>query len=173
GKSYEQLFRATYVQPLGLKHTEFLWSKPSKIIASQLVPGMIYRAGHYSTVKHQVALRDAHSELGAGSVVMSNHDLAKVLHYILAGKLLSRKSRKLLYEAQPPSYYNGGLYHDEQLKVKTANGAGEGYYTFMRTTDDAKTMIIIQTNKTRMGQFGWLKRRIDQIMQRLLGHSSE
>lgn len=168
GQSYEQLFRATYVKPLQLKHTEFLWSKPGRIIASRLVPGMIYRGGRYDVVKHKKALQAAHDELGAGSVVMSNHDLAKVMDYILAGRLLSKKSRQKLYQARPPAYYNGGFYNDASLGLKTANGAGEGYYTFLRSTKTAKTMIIIQANKTRLGDFDRLKPEIDKIMLQLL-----
>ncbi|WEV70833.1 serine hydrolase [Lactobacillus sp. ESL0785] len=172
GKSYEQLFRENYVKPLGLKHTEFLWSKPSKIIASCLVPGMDYQNGRLNVIKHKVALRAAHDELGAGSVVMSNHDLAKVIRYILTGKMLSNKSRKLLYTAEPPSYYNGGLYNDEKHKLKTANGAGEGYYTFMRTTNNGQTLIVIQSNQTKDGQFDFLKPKIDQIMMQLIGYKT-
>lgn len=168
GQSYEQLFRATYVKPLQLKHTEFLWSKPGRIIASRLVPGMIYRGGRYDVVKHKKALQAAHDELGAGSVVMSNHDLAKVMNYILAGGLLNKKSRQKLYRAKPPAYYNGGFYNDASLGLKTANGAGEGYYTFLRSTKTAKTMIIIQANKTRLGDFDRLKPEIDKIMLQLL-----
>lgn len=170
GKSYEQLFRQTFIKPLQLKHTEFLWSKPEKIIASSLVPGKVFRDGRYDVIKHKAALRDAHNELGAGSVVMSNHDLAKVMRYILAGNLLNANSRKLLYQAKPPSYYNGGLYNKKDLKIKIANGAGEGYYTFVRTTNDAKTMMIIQSNNTREGMFDFLKTQINQLMLQLLGH---
>lgn len=168
GKSYEELFSETYVEPLQLKHTEFLWSKPSKIVASRLVPGTFYRNGHYNVIKHQKALRDAHNELGAGSVVMSNSDLAKVLHYILAGNMLTKKSRKLLYAAGPPSYYNGGLYNNREMKTKIANGAGEGYYTFVRTTNNGKTMLIIQSNETRRGRFEILRGQVNQIMKQLL-----
>ncbi|WEV36974.1 serine hydrolase domain-containing protein [Lactobacillus sp. ESL0677] len=172
GQSYEQLFRESYIKPLQLKHTAFLWSKSEKIIGSGLVPGMIYHHGRYITVKHKAALRDARNELGAGSVVMSNEDVAKVMHYILAGKILTNASRKLLYEAGPPVYYNGGLYNNIKYNVKTANGAGEGYYTFMRTTDNGKTMMIIQSNQTKAGQFVILKAEINQIMGRLIGLKS-
>ena len=167
-KSYEQLFHETYVEPLKLKHTEFLWSKPHRILKSGLVPGFFYRNGHYDIIKHEAALRDAHNELGAGSVVMSNQDLAKAIRYVLTGNLLTKRSRKLLYDAQPPSYYNGGLYHNDKQKTKLANGAGEGYYTFMRTTNDAKTMIIIQSNRTRKNEFDKLKKSVNQVMSQLL-----
>jgi CubicO group peptidase (beta-lactamase class C family) len=167
-RSYEQLFRDAYVVPLKLRHTEFLWSKSDRIVATKLVPGMVYHKGYYETVKHQAALKAARNELGAGSIVMSNQDIAKVMHYILAGKFLTSKSRKLLYKVSPPLSYNGGLYNNNLLKTKTANGAGEGYYTFMRSTNDAKTMIIIQSNKTRIGEFSVLKKQIDKIMVQLL-----
>lgn len=166
--SYEQLFRYAYVVPLGLRHTEFLWSKPDRIAATKLVPGMIYHHGYYEPVKHQVALKAARNELGAGSIVMSSQDIAKVMHYILAGKFLTSKSRNLLYKVKPPLSYNGGLYNNDLLKTKTANGAGEGYYTFVRSSNDAKTMIIIQTNKTRNGEFSVLKQQVDKIMVQLL-----
>ncbi|MDF7671737.1 serine hydrolase [Lactobacillus sp. ESL0701] len=172
GKSYEQLFRESYVKPLQLKHTAFLWSKSEKIITSGLVPGMFYRDGRYLVVKHKTALRDARNELGAGSVVMSNEDIAKVMHYILAGNILTNKSRKLLYAAGPPAYYNGGLYNNVKYNLKTANGAGDGYYTFVRSTDNGRTMMIIQSNQTNSGQFVILKAEINQIMAQLLGLKS-
>ena len=173
GQSYERLFRNTYIRPLKLKQTEFLWSRPGKIISSHLVPGMIYRKGRYDVVKHKAALRGARNELGAGSIVMSNHDLAKVIQYLLAGNLLTQKSRKLLYQSGPPAYYNGGFYNNIKLKTKTANGAGEGYYTFMRSTNNAKTLVIIQSNKTREGEFNQLKSQINQIMLELLGRKAD
>ena len=168
GQSYEQLFRDTYVRPLKLQQTEFLWSKPGKIVASGLVPGMVYRKGRYDVVKHQAALRDAHSELGAGSVVMSNHDLAKTVHYILAGKLLTKASCNFLYQAAPPAYYNGGFYNDKSHNIKKANGGGAGYYTFLRSSDDGKTIIVIQSNKTKEGEFDILRSQINKIMVQLL-----
>ena len=116
-KSYEQLFHETYVEPLKLKHTEFLWSKPHRILKSGLVPGFFYRNGHYDIIKHEAALRDA---------------------------------------------------HNDKQKTKLANGAGEGYYTFMRTTNDAKTMIIIQSNRTRKNEFDKLKKSVNQVMRQLL-----
>ncbi|WEV39851.1 serine hydrolase domain-containing protein [Lactobacillus sp. ESL0681] len=167
-KSYEQLFNQLYIKPLGLKQTAFLWANPEQLQASGLAMGMQYHRGQYVPIRRKQALRDAHNELGAGSIVMSNHDIVKTLHYILAGKLLSAKSRKQLYHSQPPYYYGGGFYNDDQLKLKTANGAGAGYYTFMRSTNDAQTMIIIQSNRTRHGQFDRLKPEIDALMWQLL-----
>ena len=46
---------------------------------------------------------------------MSNADLAKTMQYILAGKILTNKSRKVLFKGQAPSYYNGGLYNLKQI----------------------------------------------------------
>lgn len=169
GKSYEQLFREMYVKPLHLKRTEFLWSPEAKLIGSGLVTGKTYEDGHYNAVKHSTALRHVRNELGAGSVVMSNHDLAKTMRYILAGSMLSKASKRFLYQAGPPAYYSGGFYMNRELKTKKANGAGEGYYTFVRTTDDGQTMLIVQSNETRPGGFDELKSGIDEIMLKLLG----
>lgn len=166
GKSYEKLFRDTYIKPLKLKHTEFLWAKSAQLLNTGFIPGKVYKKGRYFLVKAKTALSDAHNELGAGSIVMSNHDLAKVIHYLLAGKFLSSKSRKLLYQAGSPSFYNGGFYNNSKFKI--ANGAGEGYYTFLRSTKDGKTMLIIQSDRTRMGQFASLKPQIDKIMKSLI-----
>ena len=49
-------------------------------------------------------------------------------------------------------------------KYKSANGAGEGYYTFMRSTKDGKNMIIIQDNHTVPGEFGKIKKKVNRIM---------
>ena len=165
-KSYEQLFRETFIQPLNLKHTEFLWSSKAKLKKSNWVPGHEYVDGEFVRVKHSKAVKAAHNELGAGSIVMSNHDLAKTIKYILTGNVLTKQSRDILFTGKAPSYYNGGFYNKPQFKV--ANGAGEGYYTFMRSTKDAKTMIVIQNNHTTSGKFGEMKKRVTSIMSMLL-----
>ena len=97
---------------------------------------------------------------------MSNADLAKTIEYILHGKLLTKESRKVLFKGKAPSYYNGGFYNLK--KYKAANGAGEGYYTFLRTTKGAKDMIIIQDNHTTHGEFGKIKKKVNRIMSIML-----
>ena len=165
-KSYEQLFCDTYIKPLGLTHSEFLWSDQAKLLASHWVPGYEMREGEYVKVNHAKAVKDAHNELGAGSIVMSNADLAKTMQYILAGKILTNKSRKVLFKGQAPSYYNGGLYNLKHYKA--ANGAGEGYYTFMRATKDGQNMIILQDNHTASGEFKKIKKKINRAMTMML-----
>lgn len=115
------------------------------------------REGEYVKVNHAKAVKDAHNELGAGSIVMSNADLAKTMQYILAGKILTNKSRKVLFKGQAPSYYNGGLYNLKHYKA--ANGAGEGYYTFMRATKDGQNMIICRIIILLLVSLKRLKRR--------------
>lgn len=161
-KSYERLFRDTYIKPLHLKQTEFLWSSKQKLLKSNWVPGYEKVAGQYQHVPHAEAIKDAHDELGAGSIVMSNSDLAKVMRLILTSKFLTKQSRKELYQSTAPSYYNGGFYNLKHYKI--ANGAGEGYYTFFRSAHDGKTMLIVQANHTAKGKFVKIKKRINRIM---------
>lgn len=165
-KSYEKLFHETYIKPLKLKKTEFMWSSDKELKAVNWVPGYEKHDGRYVRVKHAAAVKDAHNELGAGSIVMSNSDLAKTIEYILDGKLLTEKSRKILFKGKAPSYYNGGLYNLKNYK--SANGAGAGYYTFMRTTKDGQNMIIIQDNHTKNGEFKKLKKKVNNIMSMML-----
>lgn len=161
-KSYETMFRKTYIQPLKLKQTEFLWSGRRKLQNSNWVPGYEWYQGAYRRVAYQLAVKDAHDELGAGSIVMSNADLQKTISYILQGKLLTAQSRKILYQGLAPKYYNGGFYNLSQYKI--ANGAGEGYYTFLRSSKDGKDMIIIQANHTKKGKFNKVKTKMNNIM---------
>nr|WP_279593653.1 serine hydrolase [Lactobacillus kefiranofaciens] len=165
-KSYEKLFRETYINPLKLKQTEFLWSSKAELRAANWVPGYEQKDGKYVRVKHAAAVQDAHNELGAGSIVMSNADLAKTMNYILHGKLLTKQSRAVLFKGEAPSYYNGGLYNLKRYKA--ANGAGAGYYTFMRSTKHGKDMIIIQDNHTTHGEFGRIKKKVNSIMSMML-----
>lgn len=167
-KSYENLFRETFIKPLKLQNTEFLWSDEAKLINSNWVPGYTYSDidQAYNRVPHDNAVRDAHNELGAGSIVMSNHDLAKTIKYILTGNVLSDQSRAVLFKGKSPKFYNGGFYNLSQYKV--ANGAGEGYYTFMRATPDANDMIIIQSNHTTKGKFKLYKSEVNNIMSMML-----
>lgn len=165
-ESYEQLFRATYIKPLKLNHAEFLWADEGKLKASHWVPGYIKTKGRYKKVPLADAVKDAHNELGAGSIVMSNADLAKTIHAILAGNLLTNKSREVLFKGAAPTYYNGGFYNLPAYKV--ANGAGEGYYTFVRSTNDGQNMIIIQSNRTKTGQFVKIRKKVNQIMSLMM-----
>lgn len=168
-KSYEDLFRSTYIKGLKLRHTEFLWQNIVALKASGWVQSYHQRKdGRYYPVKHANAVKDAHDELGAGSIVMSNPDLAKTVTAILSGNLLDKQSRVALFKGQAPSYYNGGFYN--VAHYKKANGAGQGYFTFLRTTDDAKDIIVIQTNRTGQHQFGSLKHKIDEIMDMLISN---
>ncbi len=165
-KTYEQLFRETYIKPLGLKQTEFLWSDKAKLRAAKWVPGYEMKDGQYVKVNHKTAVRDAHNELGAGSIVMSNHDLAKTIEYILHGNMLTKHGKQILFKGKAPTFYNGGLYNLKNYK--SANGAGEGYYTFMRSTKDGKNMIIIQDNHTAPGEFSKAKKKVNRIMAMML-----
>lgn len=165
-KSYEELFRATYIKPLKLKQTEFLWSNKAQLKKSNWVPGYQMKNGTYMRVKHKKAVKDAHDELGAGSIVMSNADLQKTLAYILSGNLLTEQSRKVLYKGKAPKYYNGGFYN--LTNYKAANGAGEGYYTFVRSTKNGNDMIIIQDNHTKKGEFTKIKKKVNNIMSIML-----
>lgn len=167
-KSYEQLFRSTFIKPLKLQNTEFLWSNKKKLQKSNWVPGYVFSEidQAYERVPHQKAVLDAHNELGAGSVVMSNHDLAKTIRYILTGDVLSSQSRSVLFKGKKPKFYNGGFYNWSEYKI--ANGAGEGYYTFMRATPDAKNIIIIQSNLTSKGNFKPYKNEVNNIMSMML-----
>lgn len=165
-KSYEKLFRETYIKSLKLKQTEFLWSSQKQLKKSNWVPGYQLEHGTYVQIKRKNAVKDAHDELGAGSVVMSNADLNKTIAYILKGKLLTAQSRKVLYRGQAPKYYNGGFYN--LTDYKAANGAGAGYYTFMRSTKTGKNMIIVQDNHTKKGEFTKVKKKINRIMSLML-----
>ena len=166
-KSYEELFRQTYIEPLKLEHTEFLWANRNKLEDSNWVPGYVKLSnGKYASVSYEKAVADAHDELGAGSIVMSNQDLADTIDYILRGSLLTKESRKILFKGKAPKYYNGGFYNLKNYKV--ANGAGEGYYTFLRTTHGGKEMIIIQSNHTAPKRFFKTRNKVNQIMSLML-----
>ncbi|WP_345739789.1 MULTISPECIES: D-alanyl-lipoteichoic acid biosynthesis protein DltD [Lactobacillus] len=165
-KTYEQMFEKTFVKPLKLKHTVFLWADPAALKASGWVHSYNYLDGKYHRVKYSQVVADAHNELGAGSVAMSDSDLAKVVREMLVGKLLTNSSRSVLYHGKAPKYYNGGFYNTKVFK--SANGAGDGYFTFLRTTNDGKNMIIIQSNRVDHKKFSYLKKRIDHIMTMML-----
>lgn len=129
GKSYEKLFDQTYTNPLKLKNTHFMWSK-NKNIAPATKP---------------FDMDETHGLLGAASVAMSNNDLYTVLSGLLNGKLLTAKQKKIIYApGNSESLYRGGLYTRDGYY--SSNGAGYGYYTFVRISKDGKNAIILQTN---------------------------
>lgn len=165
--SYEQLFKKTYNKGLGLENTEFLWENEDKLRAANWVPAYSRRKnGQYKRVKQASMVRDAGGELGAGSIVMSNADLAKAIHAILSCKLINKESRAYINQVQPPAYYNCGFYSSG--KNKRANGAGEGYFTFVRANSDGSDMLVIQTNRTYQKDFGPLKDRINVLMKLIM-----
>lgn len=165
-KSYEELFNETFVEPLQLENTTFLWASQAELFQNNWVPGYSYKNGHFVISSYKAAVKEAHNELGAGSVIMSNYDIVKVMQYMLGGEMLTAKSRKLLYKGVAPSYYNGGLYNNPDFKM--ANGAGSGYYTFLRMNKDAKTMILIQSNQVDDANFVPIKVKISRIMTKLM-----
>lgn len=165
-KSYEQVVRDTYIKPLHLKETAFVWDSPAKLKKIGFVQGNYYdpKNGHVSPVK--LNLPEIHGELGAGSLVMSNKDLYKALQASLDGTLLTAQSRKILFTGQAPVYYNGGLYNNPGFKL--ANGAGNGYYNFVRVTPDGKNALIIQTNMAG-GNFMNIRSKISKIFTQVIG----
>lgn len=166
-KTYEQLFRQTYIKGLNLKHTGFLWDSSAELRKINWQPGH-YGKDHHHFVQRNMAdaVRDAHGELGAGSVVMSAADLAKAIKAILGGQLLTAKSRRQLFKGTASSPYGGGFYNYRDFKG--SNGAGEGYYTFLRTTNDAKTILIIQSNYTVRGKFGKYRTMPNALFKKII-----
>ncbi|GFZ26479.1 serine hydrolase domain-containing protein [Lactobacillus corticis] len=156
GKSYEQLYQEEFIKPLGLKHTIFAWDKQRQLYP--WVPGHI----NGKVYPFNKTLLATHNDLGAGSLLMSTPDLAKVMYYILAGKLLTAKDHQYIQTSSLKNGYNCGYYH--RRGIAAANGAGDGYYTFFRSTNDGRTMLLLQTNQTK-GNFKQIKRFINNLMK--------
>lgn len=169
-RSYEDLFRQTYVNRLHLRHTGFLWNSPAKLKAIGWQAGHMRQKGHRNFKKRDLskAILDAHGELGAGSVVMSASDLSKCVSAILNGTLLKKQSRDLLFKGPAPKYYGGGFYNFP--KFKAANGAGEGYYTFLRTSKNGKDMMIVDSNYTIEGKFGKFRKAANKLFTEILAN---
>ncbi|MDO4912837.1 MAG: D-alanyl-lipoteichoic acid biosynthesis protein DltD [Lactobacillus sp.] len=155
-KSYEKLFTQTFIDRLNLKNTEFLWN---------LNQNDNFQAGSEfgNKVSLKTAILAAHNDLGAGSVVMSSADLAKVEKDILSGSWLSDKTRSQIFLDN--ATYSAGLYNEGLFR--SANGAGSGFYTFLRISPDGKTVLVAQTNSVQAG-FSTLKLQMDGIIKYLL-----
>ena len=165
--SYEKIFTNTYIKPLNLQRTAFLWQSKEQLQKIHLaLPSYRYSQGKYHKIKLKNAISDAHRELGAGSIAMSNDDLAKVIENIVSGNLLTNKSRKVLYDAGAPAYYNGGFYNYSEYRA--ANGAGQGYSTYLRVSNNGKDLLLIQTNKTDHNKFVKNKPNVNFIMNILM-----
>lgn len=171
GQSYESLFTKTYIQKLHLKRTAFMWHVNPKRTTVAVGQQMQKVAGHKHRAAQAVnwsqAVLDAHNALAAGSVMMSTSDLARVMQYILGPKFLSSKMRGYMSQGKAANaYYNCGFYN--KPAGKAANGAGDGYYTFLRISPNNRRILIVQTNVMN-NKFSKLKPIIDSIMQ-LVNH---
>lgn len=142
-ESYEKLFIKTFVKPLKLKETAFIWSKDKSLAKARL-------AKSYSEKNKPVELNmnELHGEFGTGSIIMSNSDLYKCLKAMLDGTLLSETARNSLFQGSDNNVqggnYGGGFYNFPTYHA--ASGAGYGYTNFVCVSNDGKNAIIIQTN---------------------------
>lgn len=128
-RSYENLFDDMYIKKLNLKNTYFMWSNNKNI------------APH----KRKFDMDETHGLLGAGSIAMSNDDLYKAISSLLNGTLLTKDEKAVIYApGRNSTHYRGGLYNREYYY--SSNGAGYGYYTFVRISKDGKNAVVLQTN---------------------------
>ncbi|WP_025024574.1 serine hydrolase domain-containing protein [Companilactobacillus nodensis] len=149
GKSYRYMFTKTYIDKLDLKHTIFAYDKSPEI----------EKAAGYSNVDPLSPKADYHrafrtnsyytyDELGTGQVYMSALDLYKAEHYIVAGNLLSKKSKRELFKAGSSSLYGGGFYNGRNNKF--ANGWGYGFQTVVHISDNGKDSVVVLENYQRL-----------------------
>lgn len=167
-ESYEQIFNKTYVQPLELKHTDFYWNRTNfKSKQMLLKNGFVFSKANnlYMPMNPNQIVLSAHHMMGAGSIVMSNKDLAKTIRYILSSQFLNNRSHVDLYKTKKAGTYNGGFYNYKNYK--SANGTANGYETFLRITNDGKNILIIQSNTVRKGTFKDIKCKVNKIWNTL------
>ena len=160
--TFEDAFKMLYIKPLHLKHTAFVWDAISNG-DSDLVQGYV----NGKPYNNQKLLRDAHADLGAGSLVSSNSDMVKILHYIFSNDFVNNIFWQDYFKGRSSfTRYYAGFY--DKGTYYSANGAGSGYYTLLRTSKDFKTLILFQTNRTQSGKFNLSKIHINSIMKILM-----
>ncbi|WP_334328931.1 serine hydrolase domain-containing protein [Companilactobacillus sp. HBUAS59699] len=149
GKSYRYLFTRTYIDKLDLKNTIFAYDESPQVD----------KAAGYSNVDPLSPKANYHNffrtnryytydELGTGQVYMSAMDLYKAEHYIVAGKMLTKESKKELFKAGTSSLYGGGFYNGNDNKF--ANGWGYGFQTVIHISDNGKNSVIVLENYQRL-----------------------
>ncbi|WP_125763531.1 serine hydrolase domain-containing protein [Companilactobacillus hulinensis] len=149
GKSYRYMFTKTYIKKLHLKHTIFAYDKSPHID----------KAAGYSNIDPLSAKADyrnafrtnkfyTYDELGTGQVYMSAEDLYKAENYIVAGKMLTKKSRKELFKSGSKSSYGGGFYNRKHKKF--ANGWGYGFQSVIHISNDGKDSVVVLENYQRL-----------------------
>lgn len=160
--SFEDAFNELYIKPLHLKHTSFVWDAVNNGNTS-LVQGYVNGRPY----NNQELLQDAHADLGAGSVVSSNSDMVKILRYVFSNEFVNNIFWQDYFKGKTSfTRYYAGLY--DKGMFMSANGAGSGYYTLLRTSKDFKTLILFQTNQTQSGKFNLSKIHINSIMKILM-----
>lgn len=149
GKSYQELFTKAYIKKLHLKHTIFAYDENPKIDKAAgynnidpLSARLDYKNAFYTKKFFEF------DELGTGQVYMSAGDLYKVEKYIMRGKMLSKKSRKILFKRGSISTYGGGMYHGKNDNF--ANGWGYGFQGVVHISNNGKDAVILLENYSRI-----------------------
>lgn len=153
GRSYSDLINRNIIHKLGLKHSFLAYEN------NQFPLGHTFDNSNlpeYKSVK--MSKQFWHNMLGAGSLVMSTHDLVRVIRF----ELNNNQAKNNVWNNAKRGYYSGGFYN--MGNYYETNGAGAGYYTVVRVSKDGKNLIVIQTNYTK-GNFDELKNAVDDIFR--------
>jgi len=149
GKSYRDLFEETYVKKLKLQNTIFAYDDSPEIEKATgynnldpLSAKLDYKNVFYTKRYFEF------DELGTGQVYMTPEDMYKIEKYIVAGPMLSKKSRETMFVPGSISTYGGGLYHGKDDNF--ANGWGYGFQGVMHISDNGKTAVIALENYSRV-----------------------
>lgn len=141
-RSYEKLVKDTYIKKLHLTNTEFYWDIPKNKKIKVATPYTKKSDGYLGP--HFISPDRVHGDLGAGCLVMSNHDLNRSMSAILNGEIIKPESVKELFSSSADGHYSGGFYNFPDYHA--ANGAGDGYTTFYRASNNATDVLVIQSN---------------------------
>ena len=149
GKSYHDLFEDSYIKKLHLQNTIFAYDNSSDILKATgynnlnpLSAKLDYKNVFYTKKWFE------YDELGTGQVYMTPADMYKVEKYIVAGPMLTQKSRDKMFVPGSISTYGGGLYHGKDDNF--ANGWGYGFQGVMHISDDGQTSVIALENYSRV-----------------------
>lgn len=151
-KTYEELFKKTYIDKLNLNNTEMAYKRNDTVKKSK---GYFLKSNNGNLVKELQKPNGAtvHSELGTGQVYMSASDFYFALASLLDGKLLGREATGILFNSNienSASYY-AGLYTSKDSLNKYANGYGYGFESHVRISKNGQNAVVIFSNERYVG----------------------
>jgi D-alanyl-D-alanine carboxypeptidase len=138
GKSYGEVLSSKIIRPLQLKHFQF---GDKMTDAKKKANSYHFEAGWNSATETDLSI-----PMGAGAILSSAEDLAKVLNALLTGKLVSK--RMLNKMTEQADGFGLGLFQEQVIgnAAYTHNGSIDGFLSYFYYFPADGTLYVLLSN---------------------------